>query len=150
MFPPRLTRAEIAGMSDDALVKKVNYRRKKYRDVPVALTDEEIAQRIKEFARVCGQIGDAETGNTQRKGRGVATKLELKWHKVSPAQRLVLGLVMSLGGLGITFVGMAVSLGATLSSSSPTGPFLILLAGVVVAVIGLIVTVICFARAIRT
>ena len=98
MFAPKLTRAEIAGMSDDALVRKVNYRRKKYRDVPVALSDEEIARRIKEFAGVCGQIEDSETGTTQRKGRSLV--LTLLWGFLMAAS-------LSLTGLGFLFALVA-------------------------------------------
>jgi len=75
--------------------------------------------------------------------------MEVKGHKVSRLLRLILGLAMLLGGLGIMFAGMMAGVGATLSSSSHTGPFLILAAGLVVAVIGLIVTVIYAVRAIR-
>jgi len=62
---------------------------------------------------------------------------------------LLLGLVMMAGGVVTCFFGMMAGVGATLSSHSHTGSYLMMLAGLVLVVIGLVVTVASFRRASR-
>jgi hypothetical protein len=85
-----------------------------------------------------GRQGLRNQAPTQH-GRGLTMRVK----------RLVLGLVMVAAGVGTLMVGMMAGVGATLSSGSHTGPYLIMLAGLAVAVIGFIVTVTSFRTAIR-
>jgi hypothetical protein len=76
--------------------------------------------------------------------------MEVKGHKVSSFLRLIVGLAMLGGGFGIIMLSVTVAERASDADWSPAGQgLLIMLAGLVVAVIGSIVTVICFVRAIR-